>query len=339
VSWLRNYTASGIILSIRIARKSRGIGRLILTVTLNAAVDKTYRVEGFALDRVHRASDWRIEAGGKGINVARVFGRLGGQAVATGFLGGYNGKYIARALKAEGIESDFVQTREESRVCIAVVDPLSGTQTEINEEGPTISGDERAAFRRKFKSLVESRRVDCAVLSGSVPRGIPATIYEDLIEVSRKAGVPCALDASGEPLREGLKARPWIVKPNIHELSSIIGRDLIASKDIIAAAQSFRGTGVEYVLVTCGGKGAYSVSAEGVFKSDSPKIQFVSAVGSGDAFLGAFVWSLIKGDDANERLRIATGAGAANAAVYGSGFITSGEVERLSKLSRIDAID
>jgi tagatose 6-phosphate kinase len=299
---------------------------LILTVTLNAAVDKTYRVENFALDRVNRPSDWRIVAGGKGINVARVYQTLGGRAIATGFLGGYNGRFIAEALRQEGIAARFVRTREESRVCIAAVDPVSRTQTEINESGPNVMPGEVASLKRVFRRLLQEYDFQFVTLSGSLPPGVPDAIYADLLLLAREAGARGALDASGPALAAGLEQRPWLVKPNVFELSDLVGRELVERDEITEAAREIVRTGVEIVCVTMGRHGGLCVMAEGMWQAAPPPIRFVSAVGSGDSLLAAFVWAMEQGQHVEKAFRLGIGAGAANAEVYGAGFCTAEEI-------------
>src|SRR5258708_32118880 len=209
----------------------------------------------------------------------------------------------------------------------------------MNEAGPNVTGLEIGALKRKFRGLVGMRKFRCGVLSGSIPPGVPSSIYAELIQWAREADIPCALDTSGEALIEGLQARPWMVKPNIHELSSINGRDLVTTAEVVEAAQAIRGTGVEYVLVTCGSEGAFSISKTGVFQAIPPKVKFVSGVGSGDAFLSAYLWTKDQGSEDRECLKAAAAAGAANAEVYGSGFIEKKEVSRLAEEVQTQILD
>lgn len=306
---------------------------MIVTVTPNAAVDKTYIVENFTIDRVHRPSSWRIVPGGKGINVARVYKELGGEAIATGFVGGSNGDYILRGLRAEGLTSDFVRTDGESRVCIAILDPERKTQTELNEIGPEISADEYQRLRVKFESLVPG--MEYAVLSGSVPPGVPVTIYRDMIEVARHYGVRVVLDASGDCLKEGLDAVPYIAKPNVHELSVIVGRQLATLEEVAEAACEFNARGIEIVIVTLGRDGALAATADGIWHARPPEIPFVSAVGSGDALAAAFVFALANGQSVSDALRLGVGAGAANAMTVGAGFCKRDDILRIAQESEL----
>ncbi|MHB0911822.1 MAG: 1-phosphofructokinase [Armatimonadota bacterium] len=311
---------------------------MILTVTLNTAVDKTYTVENFRIDRVHRPSSWRVVAGGKGINVARVYHELGGEALATGFVGGYNGDFILQEMRSEGLLSDFVHTEGESRVCIAILDPAQKTQTELNEVGPEVSEDEVGRLKVKFESLVQG--MEFAVLSGSSPPGVPDEIHRELIEIARHYGVRCVLDVSGEPLNEGLKAVPFMTKPNVHELSAVVGSQVATVREAVEAARELNGRGVEIVVVTFGRDGALASTREGIWWARPPEIGFVSAVGSGDSFAAAFLHSLTTGGGVDEALRMGTGAGAANATHFGAGFCKRAEIESLSaqvEVSRLES--
>lgn len=301
---------------------------MILTVTLNTAVDKTYTVENFCIDRVHRPSSWRIVPGGKGINVARVYAELGGEAVATGFAGGHNGDYILDGMRDEGLKHDFIKTEGESRVCIAILDPVNKTQTELNEVGPEITADEVERLRVKFEGLVPG--MEYAVLSGSIPPGVPDSIYRELIEIANHYGVSSVLDTSGEPLAQGLSAMPFMVKPNVHELSAIVGKQLATVEEAAEAATELNARGIEIVAVTLGRDGALAASKEGVWRAKPPEIPFVSAVGSGDAFAAAFAYVLASGGPISEALRLGTGAGAANAMTFGAGFCKRDDIMRLA---------
>lgn len=310
---------------------------MILTVTLNSAVDKTYTVEQFAIDRVHRPSTWRIVAGGKGINVARVYKALGGEAIATGFIGGSSGNFILEGVRSEGITSDFVRTEGESRICIAILDPINKTQTELNEVGPQITPDEVERLKLKFESLIPG--IQYAVLSGSIPPGVPDSIYRELIEIARHHGVRCLLDTSGAALVEGLKAIPFMAKPNVHELAAITGRQLATVEEAVEAAVEVNRSGIEVVAVTLGRDGAFVITKEEAWKCRPPEISFVSAVGSGDAFASAFVYILENGGSVSDALRMGVGAGAANAMEFGAGFCKKEDIIKLAAQSEITRLD
>ncbi|MCW3051978.1 MAG: 1-phosphofructokinase [Chthonomonadales bacterium] len=311
---------------------------MILTVTPNAAVDKTYHVEGFRLDVVNRPTQTFTVAGGKGINVARVYQTLGGRALATGFLGGNQGRIVADALHVEGIPAEMVRVQGETRLCIAAIDSTTGTQTEINESGPEVSEEEIRKLFDRVTRLLSQETFSFVVLSGSLPPGAPPTLYAELIDLARTHKTPVALDTSGEPLREGLKARPWMVKPNQPELEAVLGRSLSGRHEALQAAQELLQSGIEVVVLTLGAAGALLVNAAGAWFATPPPIEFASAVASGDSFLAAFLWQWAAGSpsaDPASALRLATGAGAANAAVIGAGFCTRESIVTLADRTEV----
>ena len=314
---------------------------MILTVTPNAAVDKTYHVEGFRLDVVNRPTQTLTVAGGKGINVARVYQTLGGRALATGFLGGNQGRIVADALEQEGIPAAMVRVQGETRLCIAAIDSTTGTQTEINESGPEVSDEEIRKLFDRVTRLLSQETFSFVVLSGSLPPGAPTTLYAELIDLARTHKTPVALDTSGEPLREGLKARPWMVKPNQPELEAVLGRPLPGRHEALQAAQELLLSGIEVAVLTSGAAGALLVNAAGAWFATPPPIEFASAVASGDSFLAAFLWQWTAGSpsaDSASALRLATGAGAANAAVIGAGFCTRESIVRLAQRTEVQQI-
>lgn len=317
-------------------RRQRRSFTLIVTVTLNTAVDKTYTIPAFTLDRVHRPTDWRIVPGGKGINVSRVLRTLGLDTLALGFAGGHNGGYIREGLVAEGIPHELVSTREESRVCITVIDPDNGTQTEINENGPTISQSEFWEFDSLLKSHLAG--AEALVLSGSIPPGIPDDVYARWITAAREAGVWVLLDSSGAAMSSGMKACPDAAKPNRREFAELIGEDPFTADEIAERAGRFVDDGIDTMLVSMGRAGALGLTREEGFVSRSPDIDFVSAVGSGDAFVAGFLFARHHGYALGEALRYGTAAGAANAMSYGAGFCSGECIRTLAQQVEIQRI-
>ncbi len=308
----------------------------VLTVTLNAAVDKTYRVEGFCLDRVFRVEAGRIVAGGKGINVARVLHTLVVPVTATGFLGGHNGAFILDSLQEEGIPGDFVWTQGESRVCLAVIDPVGGTQTELNEIGPEIQPGEVEALEHKLSEVIPEHHF--VTLSGSAPPGVPADFYARIIHLAHAQDRRVVLDSSGDLLREGVQAVPWMVKPNRVELSHIFGVEPATAREAAELAWRLLEMGIAVVVVTLGKQGALWVDAGGAWYARPPEVEFVSAVGSGDSMLAAMLYAVIHEMPAPEVLRWGVAAGAANAAVFGAGFCTREQIETLVPKVEVNAL-
>ncbi len=295
---------------------------MILTVTPNAAVDKTYRIEAFQMDRVNRPSLTHTIAGGKGINVARVYQTLNGKAFASGFLGGAQGEIVEKALDFEDIDRSFVEVKGETRLCIAIIDPKSGTQTEVNESGPEITAQNANELIALVQSLLLQHDYRFVVLSGSLPPGAPNDLYAELIRIGNNCAVRTVLDSSGYPLMEGLQAKPWMAKLNRFEMETAFGRTMSTDLELFEAAIELHETGIEIVAATNGSRGAYLISEYEYFIGTVAKVELASAVASGDAFLAAFLWSCSFGkviDDYSAAFKLALGAGAANAAVIGAG--------------------
>src|SRR5262245_47075863 len=206
---------------------------MIVTVTLNAALDRTLTVPILQLGHRHRASDVTTLAGGKGVNVARALKRLDVPVVATGLAGGRTGTRIVEELTAEAILNDFVRIREESRTSTLALDPTSATHTEIYEWGPRVSPSELEMLMDKLRYL--SRGADAVVLAGSLPRGVDEGFYADAAREVARRGVNVVLDAEGEPLRRGLEAEPWLVSPNQHEAEQLVGQELQDVEDFLWA--------------------------------------------------------------------------------------------------------
>lgn len=305
----------------------------ILTVTLNAAVDKLYTIPGFAVGQVQRPTGTRVYAGGKGINVARVFRTLGGSVTATGFLGGTCGGHIGDGLRREHIPAHFVSIAQESRTCTAVIDPTGQTETVINENGPQVTPAECEELLQRLRELLAA--FDAVILSGSLPPGAPPGFYGDIVRLAQSLGVSTILDASGEALGLGAEAKPFLVKPNVHELEALgVGGDGWGG-----SAQALRAQyGLTLALVTGGARGAVLAASEGTWEATPPAIRAVSALGSGDSLLAAFVWAWQQGQGHAEALKLGVAAGAANATVPGSGFCTRDQIYDVASRTAVQKI-
>lgn len=301
---------------------------MILTVTLNTAVDKTYTVSGFSLDRVHRPEERRVVPGGKGVNVARVLNEMGVDTLAMGLAGGHNGAYIKEGLEREQIPHLMVETREESRVCTTIIDPERKTQTEVNENGPVIQEHE---FRELDEALREHLpRAEALVLCGSIPPGVPPDAYARWISAAREAGVWVLLDSSGRALAEGIKAQPNCAKPNRREFMELTSSEVFTAEEIVENARPYVEDGVELMLVSLGKAGAVALTRDESWASTPPEIDFVSAVGSGDAFVAGFLYARHHGHGLAEAMRMSTAAGAANAMTFGAGFCSKECIQSLA---------
>ena len=223
---------------------------MILTVTLNAAIDKRYVVEGFQTGEVNRVRECAYTPGGKGLNVSKPAAIAGAEVVATGFVGGHAGAYIEDSLKPFGIESAFYHMEAESRSCINIWDEVNHVQTEFLEPGFTVSEQDFNGFLEKFQGL--AAKADVVAMSGSVPKGLDGTAYQRLVKVCRDAGKKVILDTSGRLLEMGIEAKPTMIKPNLDEIRMLTGQECESINDMIEAAKRIHNDGVEIVAVSLG---------------------------------------------------------------------------------------
>ena len=304
---------------------------MIVTVTLNTALDRSLTVPTLQLGQRHRASAVLTLAGGKGINVARALKRLDVPVVATGLAGGRTGTRIVEELTGEAILNDFVRIRDESRTSTLVVDPTSGKQTEINEWGPKVTDSELGILMDKLRYL--SRGADAVVFAGSLPRGVTDTFYEDATRELNRRSVRVALDTEGEPLRLGLDAEPWLVAPNQHEAEQLVGQELFDDEDFVMALDAIAELGARNVLVTLD-DGAFALIREDRrvrrYRAVVPHLEPVSVVGAGDAFLAQWLTCRLDGVEVEESLRLATSAGAASVLEVGAGRFDPAQARRLA---------
>ncbi|HEX3289839.1 MAG TPA: 1-phosphofructokinase family hexose kinase [Gaiella sp.] len=304
---------------------------MIITVTLNAALDRSLTVPTLQLGLRHRASDVLTLAGGKGINVARALKRLDVPVVATGLAGGRTGTRIVEELTGEAILNDFVRIRDESRTSTLVVDPTSGRQTEINEWGPKVSDGELGMLLDKLRYL--SRGADAVVFAGSLPRGVSDTFYADAARELARRNVRVVLDTEGEPLRLAVDVEPWLVAPNQHEAEQLVGQELNDEEDFLMALDSIAELGARNVLVTLDTGGFALVREDRQvrrYRAVVPHLEPVSVVGAGDAFLAQWLTSVLDGAPAADALRLAAATGAASVLDVGAGRFDPAEARRLA---------
>ena len=303
---------------------------MIITVTLNAAIDKSLSVPNFRLGRRHRTVEQTTMPGGKGVNVARTLKSLGQPVIATGFAGGPTGTRIVEQLTEESILNDFVRIREESRTNTAVHDPTNGETTEINERGPAVSGKEIELFRDKLLYL--ARGADVVVFAGSLPRGVEADVYAQLIKEVRKAGVQTVVDADGDPMRLAVRAEPDVISPNVIEAEELVGHEFNDDEDRVIAVREMVALGAREAIMTLPDGCVASVLLDGAPTLHRVWIEpreAVAAVGAGDAFLAGFVAARYTGSPAAECLRFGVACGAESTQRLGAGLIEPREVERL----------
>ncbi len=309
---------------------------MIVTVTLNAALDRTVTVPNFQPGVRNRASEALALPGGKGVNVARALKRLGEPVIATGLAGGRTGGAIIEGLTAEGILNDFVRIRDESRTSTAVIDPNAG-QTEIIEYGPSVHADELGTMLEKIRYL--ARGADLFVLAGSLPRDVPGDFYADVLRELR-GKVTVALDVQGTPLRTALASEPDLVSPNAREAEEIVGYEFSDDQDLADAAETLAGMGAAGVIVHqydgCMARlRDPDRKALRTIRAHLPAREALTTVGSGDAFLAGYLAGLVRREDVESRLALAVACGAANTLSPGAGVFDLGDVESLRRRVRV----
>ncbi len=306
-----------------------------MTITLNASVDTYYRLEALTIGAITRTANPVRTAGGKGLNVARVLKQLGIDVTATGFVGGRNGDFIRAELRKAGIKDEFIEIEGETRQCLAFMDRLKN-QTEILEEGPLISEEEQFLFKKEVGPLLE--RSEVVSISGSLPKGTSPEMYQWIIEEARKRGKRVLLDTSGKALVHCLPYAPFLVKPNMEELEKLIGRECARDEDVWAAMEQIAENGIQVVIVSNGGKGSFVLHNGERLKVSPPKIEAVSSVGSGDAFVAGFAAGLIYGKSIGECVALATACGTANALEEKTGCIQPELVDGLLEKVNVEHV-
>jgi 1-phosphofructokinase family hexose kinase len=310
---------------------------VILTVTLNAAIDRTVAVPNFRLGQRHRAVESRTVAGGKGVNVARALKLLGKPVIATGLVGGATGTRIVERLGEESILNDFTRIEGESRTNLAVIDPTTGDQTEINERGPQVTPQEVDRFIEKLLYLAQGARI--CVIAGSIPPGCDPDVYGRLVSELRVLGVPSVLDTDGEPMRSALRAEPAVVAPNELEAEEAVGFEFNDSDDRAMGIQTLIEMGADEAIVTSSA-GCAAIVGHGPdrsrFEVKIDPMEPISAVGSGDAFLAGYVAARYDGEEAPACLARGVACGAESTQHFGAGTLDPREVARLEQ--RVEVI-
>jgi 1-phosphofructokinase/tagatose 6-phosphate kinase len=310
---------------------------MILTVTLNAAVARTLVVPSLTLGHRHRAPESVTLAGGKGINVARSLRTLGVPVLATGFVGGRNGDAIRDGLSAAAIPFDLVEIEGYSRTSTAIIDPMAGTQTEINEYGPEVSPSEFREFTRRLDHLMEY--ATAIVFAGSLPPNLDESFFVGLVQRSRERGLYTVVDSTPSVLRAVLKGRPSLVTPNQHEAESVVGFDFIEEGDFVSSLSRLVELGALGACITSPEGHSYLISDAGIVSGRAPKVETISTIGSGDAYLAGLLAGLLHRNlEPVDAVRLAAGCAAANAETLGAGLFEARRAEELAESVQIDLL-
>jgi 1-phosphofructokinase family hexose kinase len=303
---------------------------MIITVTLNAAIDKSLAVPNFRLGRRHRTVDQRTMAGGKGVNIARTLKELGQPVIATGFAGGATGTHIVEQLTEESILNDFVRIREESRTNTSVLDPTTGEQTEINERGPAVSEREVELFRDKLLYLARGAAI--VVFAGSLPRNVEPDIYASLIRDLERLDVITVVDTDGEPLRQAVRAEPHVVSPNVLEAEELVGHEFASEEERLLAVGEIAALGPREAIMTLPDGCVAQVLVDGhsvLKRARVEPLEPIAKRGSGDAFLAGYLAARYEGRAPDQCLRFGVACGAESTARLGAGLIDPREARRL----------
>jgi len=303
---------------------------MIITVTLNAAIDKSLSVPNFRLGRRHRTVEQRTIAGGKGVNIARTLKALGQPVIATGFAGGPTGTRIVEQLTEESILNDFVRIREESRTNTSVLDPTTGQQTEINERGPSVSEREVELFHDKLLYLARGAAI--VVFAGSLPRGVEPDIYASLIGDLERMEVTTVVDTDGEPLRQAVRAEPDVVSPNVLEAEELVGHEFAGEEERSLVVREIAAMGPREAIMTLPDGCFAQLLVDGQPRLKRARIEPrepIAKSGSGDAFLAGYLAARYEGRPPDQCLRFGVACGAESTGRLGAALIDPREARRL----------
>lgn len=300
---------------------------MIVTMTLNPAVDETLFVHSVEIGAVNRVHDSHLDPAGKGINVSRLVHRLGWPTIALGFLAGDIGDLAERTLGAEGILSHFARVPGETRMNVTIRDEGTSQETSFYDRGPLVTPADLDKLTQTLDTLMTTARV--LVLAGSLPPGLPDDTYATLIKNAEANGVKIILDAHDQALRLGLSARPYMTKPNRSEVEAILGRKLPDRQAVAEAARDLVRNYVKVAVISLGEEGAVCAEGDNVWRAVPPKVDLRSTVGSGDSMVAGLAISVLRGQSTLEGLRLGTAAGAATAMTPGTTLGSLQEVESL----------
>lgn len=299
---------------------------MILTIDLNPTIERRYFIYNFEMGKSYTAYDIKYVPGGSGLDTARIVKSFNEPVKVTGFLGGRNGEYIVEILDNMNIYHEFISIEEETRASTKILADY-GIETEVVERSPSISGKEVLDFYQLYKELIKEAKIICT--SGTLPRGLPLDIYRDLIIMANEEEKIFLLDTSGEALRYGIHASPFLVKPNRDELEEYMGFIMTNDRDIIKAANYIMENGVEMVIVSLGKAGAIVVYDGYSYKINVPSIKEVNTNGAGSAMMAGLAISMLRNYDFKYMLKIAAACGGANVMEKDTGTIDMGNMKSI----------
>jgi len=309
---------------------------MIAAITLNPSLDRYINVNGFEIDKVNRWASTDLYAGGKGIDVARAVHEMGGRTIAYGFMGGTTGREIEILMDEQGVPFSFTPIRGETRTNFIITDLKNHTQTRIDAPGPRIGKRELERFQDKLQRVHPAP--DMVVCGGSVPPGEPVDVYYNIISLARRFGIRTILDTDSPWLGEGIKAQPFLIKPNIEEAEALLHRKLGSEAAVIAAAQEIARRGVEIVVISRGPDGLIVATDSRVIKAVPPPVKARSSVGAGDCTIAGLALKLANDEPLVEACRLAVAMGSAAVMTPGTELAHREDVEMLLPQVQVEDI-
>ncbi len=300
---------------------------MIASVTLNPSLDVVITVHGLVVDETNRWTNLRLYAGGKGVDVSRAVHEMGGRTIAFGFIGGPAGRQVEILLDEEGVPYMFTPIRQETRTNFIITDTRASTQTRIDAPGPRISKREFERFHRRMVEI--HPRPNLLVAGGSIPPSLPVDLYYDIITEANEYGLRCILDSEGQWLKEGLKSKPYLVKPNVREAEILLRRELTSEESIVAAALELLEADIEIAVISTGKDGLVAATRKTVVKAVPPEVRVRSAVGAGDCTVAGLALKLQREEPLAEACRLAVAMGTAAVLTPGTELCHRDDVERL----------
>ncbi|SHQ80142.1 ribokinase-like domain-containing protein [Mycobacteroides abscessus subsp. abscessus] len=294
---------------------------MIYTVTLNPSLDYIVEVEDLTLGDLNRTKNESKFPGGKGINVSRLLKRMGVPSKALGFVGGFTGLYIKNYLQMENIETKFVEVHEDTRINVKL---KSTSETEVNAKGPNIT---EADFKKLQDQISQLTSEDTLVLAGSIPSSMESSTYEKLVSICHLNQTKFVVDAEGDLLKKVLPYKPFLIKPNHHELGELFNTSFTIAEDVVPYARKLVEMGAKNVIVSLAGEGAVLVNSEVAFLSNVPKGEVKSSVGAGDSMVAGFLAKYEETKEIEEAFRYSVASGSATA--FSIGLATKEKIETL----------
>ena len=299
--------------------------RVIMTVTLNPAIDEAVAIEQLTLGGTNRCQLDALDPGGKGLNASRVIKRLGRETVALGFVGGVTGEMVQSRLDLEGVCHDFDDVGGLTRLNVMVFERSTGRRTRLYLPGPWIAPTKLTDLKRRLDQVPANGIV---ILAGSVPPGLSPQVYRDMVVALKARGARPIVDVSGEALEAVLAAGPVLIKPNVEEAAEVLGHPLLSDEAVLRAARELRAAGAENVVISQGADGAIGVGPDGEWKAVPPPVTARSTVGSGDSMVAGLAIAFNEDMGLEYGLRLGTATGAATAIIPGTSLCERQDVER-----------